>query len=123
MNSADAADLVVRHREAIITHASPRGRLLGGPDLLPHRIAHLWKRVVEKVLETAATQDLWSRALDRIKGKLPDSSFEMWFSEVRARGSDDGGIELILPSDYIRSWLASHYAELIADAVSGAAGA
>jgi chromosomal replication initiator protein len=77
---------------------------------------------VEKVLETAATQDLWSRALDRIKGKLPDSSFEMWFSEVRARGSDDGGIELILPSDYIRSWLASHYAELIADAVGGAAG-
>jgi chromosomal replication initiator protein len=77
---------------------------------------------VEKVLETAATQDLWSRALDRIKGKLPDSSFEMWFSEVRARGSESGGLELVLPSDYIRSWLASHYAELIADAVAGAAG-
>jgi chromosomal replication initiator protein len=77
---------------------------------------------VEKVLETAATEDLWSRALDRIKGKLPDSSFEMWFSEVRARGTESGGLELVLPSDYIRSWLASHYAELIADAVTGAAG-
>jgi chromosomal replication initiator protein len=77
---------------------------------------------VEKVLETAATREMWSRALGRLKADLPQSSFEMWFSEVRARQGKDGGLELVLPSDYVRSWLASHYAEAIADAVTGAAG-
>jgi chromosomal replication initiator protein len=71
---------------------------------------------------TTAPEELWTLALERIRPDLPDSSFEMWFSETRARAAGDGAIELTVPSDYIRSWLATHYAEVIGRAVAEVAG-
>ena len=69
-----------------------------------------------------APGELWTRALDLIRPTLADSSFEMWFSEVRPRAGEGGGLELAVPSDYIRSWLAAHYADVIGQAVGEAAG-
>ena len=76
---------------------------------------------MEKVLATA-TKEVWGQALDRLREKLPPSSFEMWFSEVRARAGGDGEIEIVLPSDYVRSWLASHYVDEIGDALAAVVG-
>jgi chromosomal replication initiator protein len=77
---------------------------------------------VEKVTPTATKQAVWEAALGRLREKLPPGSFEMWFSEVRAREGSDGEVELVLPSDYVRSWLASHYAEEIGNAVAAVVG-
>jgi chromosomal replication initiator protein len=71
---------------------------------------------------TTTSEELWTRALERIRPDIPDGSFEMWFSEARPRMADDRSIELSVPSDYIRNWLASHYAEMIGRAVAQEAG-
>jgi chromosomal replication initiator protein len=46
----------------------------------------------------------------------------MWFPEVRARTADDGGLEIVAPTTYVRNWLVSHHLELIGAAVREVAG-
>jgi chromosomal replication initiator protein len=65
---------------------------------------------------------VWSDALETIRTRLPASSFEMWFADVRPRPGEGGGLELVVASDYIRSWLSAHYTGLIGQALTGAAG-
>jgi chromosomal replication initiator protein len=87
--------------------------MFGGPDLLPQRIAHLWKTIVDKGAVEIGAEAIWSRAAERIRAEVPANTFNMWFSEVRAEGLDEGTLELTAPSDYVRSWLARNYLELI----------
>jgi chromosomal replication initiator protein len=96
----------------------------GGPELLPHRIAHLWKRVVDKPTEAPArdAQAIWSRVTDRARDEVPEHSYNMWFSEVRARALHDGTLELEAPSEYVRAWLSKNYQALISRLVAQAAG-
>jgi chromosomal replication initiator protein len=75
------------------------------------------------VLQEVATAGLvWSRVLDRARQELADSSFNMWFAEVQPGTLDDGVLELLAPSDYVRDWLAKNYLEMIRDAASAATG-
>ena len=61
-----------------------------------------------------ATQLVWSGIVDRIKTQLPEASFAMWFTGVRATGvSEEGVLEVAAPTDYVRDWLTRNYAELI----------
>jgi chromosomal replication initiator protein len=80
--------------------------------LLPQRNAHLWKRVVDKPAEGTA-QQIWSAAVDRIQAEVPPNSYSLWFSGVRAEDIADGTLELTAPNDYVRSWIARHYLDLI----------
>jgi chromosomal replication initiator protein len=69
-----------------------------------------------------AAEHTWTRVLDLARRELPESSFAMWFTGVRATSLHDGVLEVLAPSDYVRDWLAKHYVELIANAASDAAG-
>jgi chromosomal replication initiator protein len=74
---------------------------------------------VEKVSQATGIDptDAWARALDRIRRELAESSFKMWFSAIEARALPDGVLELVAPSEYVKSWLAHHYMDLITKAV------
>ena len=80
---------------------------------------------MDKAAGSEATTDaeqLWSRATERIRAQLSASSFEMWFSEVSPRGGADSALELVVPSDYVKSWLATRYLSAIGQAVAEVAG-
>jgi len=72
-------------------------------------------------IETSA-QDAWSRVLERAKGDLADSSFNMWFADVQPGTLEDGVLELVAPSEYVRDRLAKAYVELIEQAATESAG-
>jgi chromosomal replication initiator protein len=69
-----------------------------------------------------AAELVWSRVLERARSELPDSSFGMWFSEARPHRLQEGVLEILAPSDYVRDWLARHYMELILGAAQQATG-
>jgi chromosomal replication initiator protein len=72
---------------------------------------------------TAPTADaIWSRAAQRIRAEVPAGTFNMWFSEVRAHGMGDGTLELVAPSEYVRTWLSRNYLELITRLVAQVSG-
>jgi chromosomal replication initiator protein len=79
---------------------------------------------VEKVSQATGIEptDTWVRALEAIRRDLAESSYKMWFSGVEARALPDGVLELVAPSEYVKSWLANHYMDLITEAVRKAGG-
>jgi chromosomal replication initiator protein len=79
---------------------------------------------VEKVSQATGVEptEAWARALERIRRELAESSYKMWFSAVEARALPDGVLELVAPSEYVKSWLAHHYMDLITKAVREAGG-
>jgi len=60
-------------------------------------------------------QELWSRALESIRGKLSKPSFETWLMSTKAVDYDDDTLVISAPNDFTRDWLASHYVDLIRD--------
>jgi chromosomal replication initiator protein len=85
---------------------------------------HVWKGVVDMVVASfeEAADRTWSHVVDRARRELPESSFAMWFTGVRATSLHDGVLEVQAPSDYVRDWLAKHYVELIQRAAAEVAG-
>ncbi|HXF74098.1 MAG TPA: DnaA N-terminal domain-containing protein, partial [Actinomycetota bacterium] len=64
----------------------------------------------------------WSHVVERARSELPESSYAMWFSGVRATSLRDGVLEVLAPSTYVRDWLARHYLGLITAAAAEALG-
>jgi chromosomal replication initiator protein len=70
-----------------------------------------------------AAERTWSRVLERAHHEIPEVSFSMWFTGVRATALRDGVLEVVAPSPYVRDRLAKHYAPMIERAASEAVGA
>jgi chromosomal replication initiator protein len=69
-----------------------------------------------------AAERTWTHVVERARRELSESSFSMWFQDVRATSLHDGVLEVVAPSDYVRDWLAKHYVEMIQSAAAEAAG-
>jgi chromosomal replication initiator protein len=69
-----------------------------------------------------AAERTWTHVVERARRELSESSFSMWFQDVRATSLHDGVLEVVAPSDYVRDWLAKHYVEMIQAAAAEAAG-
>jgi chromosomal replication initiator protein len=69
-----------------------------------------------------AAERTWARVVERARTELPESSFSMWFTGVRATALHDGVLEVRAPSDYVRDRLAKHYLDLIERAAKEAVG-
>jgi len=67
-----------------------------------------------------AAERTWSHVVERARQELPESSFAMWFQGVRATTLNDGVLEVITPSDYVRDRLVKNYLELIQGAANEA---
>jgi chromosomal replication initiator protein len=70
-----------------------------------------------------AAERTWAHVVERARTELPESSFSMWFTGVRATELHDGVLEVRAPSEYVRERLSKHYVDLIERAAADAAGA
>jgi chromosomal replication initiator protein len=85
----------------------------------------MWKQAVENPSAPEAgaeAEQLWARAVGVARAEISPSSWEMWFADVRPRSLEADVLELATPSDYVRSWIASHHMDLLRRAVREAAG-
>jgi len=66
--------------------------------------------------------NLWETVLSAIKAKLPEESFETWFSPIDFQGIDldQKLVYLQAPNEVVRDWVASHYAGAIGEAFAAA---
>ncbi|MEX0991308.1 MAG: chromosomal replication initiator protein DnaA [Actinomycetota bacterium] len=70
----------------------------------------------------SAPTRIWDGVLEQIRTEVSESSFGMWFSEVRPGTLENGVLEVFTPSDYVRDWLSRRYLDLIQRAASSTAG-
>ena len=62
--------------------------------------------------------NLWETVLDAIKTRIPDESFETWFSPITFQGvdSEEKLVRLRAPNQIVKDWVASHYTDLLREA-------
>jgi chromosomal replication initiator protein len=85
----------------------------------------MWKGAVDNasVVQTKPSpESILARVVEEARHDLSESSFNMWFADVRPGGFDRDVFEIVAPSDYVRDWLAKNYLPLIERAVRDAAG-
>lgn len=84
----------------------------------------MWKPAVDNAppKPEPEAETLWADAADRVRSEIPSTTYEMWFADLRPRTLGEGGLELGVPSDYVRSWLTNRYMDLLASSVETAAG-
>jgi chromosomal replication initiator protein len=73
--------------------------------------------LADKTAPSSADQELpasaCSAVIERARRELPEAAFEMWFAGLTPGRLRGDVVELIAPSGYVRSWLSSHYMDLI----------
>ncbi len=69
-----------------------------------------------------AAERTWAHVVERAHAQLSESSFSMWFKDVRATSLHDGVLEVVAPSEYVREWLAKNYVEMIQQAATESLG-
>lgn len=56
-----------------------------------------------------ATQ--WARIRSRLRAEVGDATYASWFKQIDLIGIGDGHVMLAVPTRFIRSWIASHFAD------------
>jgi chromosomal replication initiator protein len=56
----------------------------------------------------------WAAIIDRARRDLPEAAFNLWFADLHPGDVKGDVFELIVPSAYVRNWLAAHHMDLIA---------
>jgi chromosomal replication initiator protein len=69
-----------------------------------------------------AAERTWAHVVERARRELSESSFSLWFQDVRATSLHDGVLEVVAPSDYVRDRLAKHYLQMIQEAATASVG-
>ena len=83
----------------------------------------MWKGAVDNTSVVQAdpqAERICSHVLELAKRDLAESSYNMWFAEIRAGELSGTVLELVVPSDYVRDWLARNHSDLIDAAVKEA---
>src|SRR5437763_5336208 len=83
----------------------------------------MWKGAVENTSVVQAdpqAERICAHVLELAKRDLAESSYNMWFAEIRAGELSGTVLELVVPSDYVRDWLARNHSDLIDTAVKEA---
>ncbi|HYT78510.1 MAG TPA: chromosomal replication initiator protein DnaA [Actinomycetota bacterium] len=55
----------------------------------------------------------WAAIMDRARRDLPEAAFNLWFADLRPGDLRGDVLELIVPSAYVKNWLAAHHMDLI----------
>lgn len=71
------------------------------------------EREVEMSSMTVADQ--WRRVRSRLQAELGEATFNSWFKQIDLVGADEGRVTLCVPTRFIRNWIASHYADRLAE--------
>ena len=86
----------------------------------------VWKGSVESQMSVALPDQearrTWSVVLDRARAELPETTFLMWFTDVRPIGLREEVLSLAVPSQFVRERLQHNHLGLIEEAAEGAFG-
>src|SRR5207244_11082039 len=86
-------------------------------------VPHMWKGAVDNTSVVQAdpqAERICAHLLELAKRDLAERSYNMWFADIRAGELSGGVLELVVPSDYVRDWLARNHSDLIDTAVTHA---
>ena len=72
------------------------------------------------VLPDQEARRTWSAVLDRARTELPETTFLMWFTDVRPIGLHDEVLSLAVPSQFVRERLQHNHLGLIEQAAGEA---
>jgi len=64
--------------------------------------------------------NIWEKAQDSIKETIGESSYETWFSQLRASEKDPATILLETPDEFFRNWIVEHYLKTIEEKLATA---
>src|SRR5712691_661405 len=59
----------------------------------------------------------WAAIIERARRDLPEAAFNLWFADLQPGDLKGDVFELIVPSTYVKNWLASHHMDLITGSV------
>ena len=65
---------------------------------------------------------LWEEALQYIQGRVPKQVYDTWFMPVHLDRIENSTAHIGVPNKFFGEWLDTHYASLLAEAVSTARG-
>jgi chromosomal replication initiator protein len=67
---------------------------------------------VEHAVEPTADR-LWDDVSRRLRDTLNETTFATWFAAARPASLDDGSFVVVVPNDFVRSWIESHFLGLL----------
>jgi chromosomal replication initiator protein len=67
---------------------------------------------VEHAVEPTADR-LWDDVSRRLRDTLNETTFATWFAAARPVSIDDGSFVVVVPNDFVRSWIESHFLGLL----------
>jgi chromosomal replication initiator protein len=67
---------------------------------------------VEHAVEPTAER-LWDDVSRRLRDTLNETTFATWFAAAAPRSLDDGAFVVVVPNDFTRSWIESHFLGLL----------
>src|SRR4026207_2459438 len=86
----------------------------------------VWKGSVESEMAVALPDQearrVWSVVLDRARAELPETTFLMWFTDVRPIAAHDEVLTLAVPSQFVRERLQHNHLGLIEETAEEAFG-
>ncbi|MBQ9337211.1 MAG: chromosomal replication initiator protein DnaA [Lentisphaeria bacterium] len=73
--------------------------------------------------ETAAkARELWSRACEEIRAKIPERIYAQWFDGIVPVRADDRKITLGVPDEIYEAWVRDNFSDIITDSLKKTAG-
>ena len=64
--------------------------------------------------------NIWEKAQGSIKETIGESSYETWFSQLRASEKDPATILIETPDEFFRNWIVEHYLKTIEEKLATA---
>jgi chromosomal replication initiator protein len=69
-----------------------------------------------------ASRAAWAAIIERARRDLPEAAFNLWFADLAPGDLKGDVLELIVPSAYVKNWLAAHHMDLITRSAQEALG-
>jgi chromosomal replication initiator protein len=67
-------------------------------------------------------EEIWSRSLSKIEGKLGNSVFDLWFKPIRLTNFKERTATLEIPNRFFKEWIEDSYPNIIREAIESVIG-
>ena len=57
--------------------------------------------------------NIWDRVRGRLRDEVGEAADRSWLLPITVREMHDGAVRLVLPTRFMRDWVATHYGERI----------
>ena len=74
--------------------------------------------MTDAAIGKVALDTRWERVKTRLRTSLGDDVYQSWFARVEAVSLEAGTVNVSVPTPFLKTWIQSHYAELLRDCAS-----